>query len=137
MSPAEEFRAALRNHLGAEAFSEFLRVGTRPRLRFWQEKALEKFFAEHPEQLLPIAEVEAALRFCEVHLQELELGSVPIVRAHITYAAQKLVEKRMRSPYAGVDPLSRPDAPPGVESEPFWFCQECRSIAVQRRNGEA
>jgi len=133
MPSATEFRRALRDHLGVQRFHEFLQRGTQPRLRFWQEKALEQFFLAHPEHRISLLELEAALRFCEVHEIELQLGTVPVFHGNLDYSPTYLQQRQTLFPHAGVDPISTAGVSSSKREEPFWFCPECRTRASERR----
>jgi hypothetical protein len=127
-----EFREAFRVHLGDDKFHEFLKRGTRPRLRYWQEQALDRFFQSQPSMRLSSDQVEAALRFCEVHRVELEKGEEPVFHGHLDYAPAYLQERAALFPHAAIDPVSTEGTEHEGSMQSAWFCPACRSIATQR-----
>src|SRR5688572_1644562 len=72
MPEAPVIRQAFASFLGMDRFRKFIHQGwRRGRLRYWQEQEWMRFTAAHPEFAVSLEELEAVLRVCELHGQEL------------------------------------------------------------------
>ena len=72
--PPSVLRATFKKFLGEERYRKFLEAGSEGRLRYWQEQALMRFQAEHPNWRLTEVELTDALDVCPVHEDPLQTG---------------------------------------------------------------
>lgn len=122
------FRTALRTALGEERFRKFVAAGVSPRLRYWQEVELKKFFDAHPGLRVDAAQLKDALSICELHDAPLQFESVEVLQGCIDYSAAYMRVRRESFPHAAADPVSsegRKDMPPTVD---IAYCPECRKV---------
>lgn len=118
-------RAVLMRDLGEEQFKKFIAGGVRAPMRFWQEKAWERFKAKHPELAVGDVELEEALRICEVHWQRLERGTVAVNPGHLDLVQDYVNARRTLFPHAAQDPIgAEQEVPEHVIHT--WFCPACR-----------
>lgn len=122
-----QFRTAFRLALGEERYRKFVAAGTRPRLRYWQEAELKKFFIAHPEYQLDAKELELALSICELHDVLLQSELVDVLDGCLDYSREYLQVRRDVFPRAAADPVStegRTDMPARVSVS---YCATCRA----------
>lgn len=141
MSPApptvEQLRAELRAFLGEDTFQQLLPaarlvMGQDHRLRYWQEKLLDRFFASRSGTLprpAP-AEVIAALRLCPVHHLSLHQSTVAVFHGCVDYAPAYLVIRNKHFPHSAVQPVSIEGTPYDGEQCAIWICAECHAAAT-------
>jgi hypothetical protein len=67
-------RATLKSFLGEEEYFKFLNAGVREPMRFWQERAWEKFIAKYPALSVTPTEKIDALDVCPAHECSLQTG---------------------------------------------------------------
>ena len=124
MSGHRELRQALASFLGEERFRKFVRVGIRPRMKFWQEQELELFFSANPELSRDPEDLARALRLCEVHGVDLEPTKVRTTEACLLLSPSYLSARAELFPHACLDEVMVPPGSPKEKSE--WFCPQCR-----------
>ncbi len=108
---------------------KFVAQGFQPRLKFWQEQEVDRFYAAHSSWQHDICELEAALRFCHVHHCDLLLCSLPTFDGCLTLSSTYIRERTTHFPHAAVDARLVPDG--GPSSVEAWYCPDCR-LAVER-----
>lgn len=121
------FRAAFRAALGEEGYRRFVAAGTVPRLRYWQEVKLQKFFVRHPGRQMAATQIADALRVCELHDGSPQPEVVEVVDGYIDYSQTYLNARRATFPHAAADPVStegRKNMPMRVS---VWYCTVCRA----------
>ncbi|WNH54250.1 hypothetical protein [Stenotrophomonas oahuensis] len=129
MTDLNLLRKAFAECLGQERFLKFLAQGFRPRLKFWQEQEVDRFYATHSSWHHDIHELEAALRFCHVHERDLLPCSLPTFNGCLTLSSTYIRERSAQFPNAAVDARLVPDG--GPSSVKAWYCPECR-LALER-----
>jgi hypothetical protein len=135
MTDPRHLRKALVDFLGEDRFAKFVRQGIRPRLKFWQEKEWDAFNAANPDMAPNLDDLEIALRFCEVHRQELQPCSVETFDGCIVLGQDYLQARATLFPYAAVD---RVMVPAGTAQHiPSWYCPMCRTKAAEWRGERA
>jgi len=75
-------RACLKSFLGEPEYRKFLEAGAADPLKFWQERAWEKFIAEHPEMAVTSEERASALDVCPAHESMLIVGFTDSPEGH-------------------------------------------------------
>jgi len=121
------FRTAFRAALGEEGYRRFVAAGTVPRLRYWQEVALQKFFVRHPEHQMAVTQIADALRVCELHDDLLQPEVVEVIDGCIDYSQTYLNARRATFPHAAADSVStegRKEMPSRIS---VWYCTVCRA----------
>ncbi|HEY0660486.1 MAG TPA: hypothetical protein VGD21_04060 [Lysobacter sp.] len=101
---------------------------------YWQEQELERFRAAHPKLAFELADLEVALRICEIHESDLQSCSVEVFRGHLNWARDYVDAKRATFPYAALGPVMVPEDFPG-DSIDGWYCPQCRRIENEWRVG--
>ena len=131
MTDLVALRAAFADFLGQERFLKFVARGFQPRLKFWQEQAVDSFYAEHPMWSHDLSELEEALRFCHVHGCDLLGCKVPTYVGFQTLSSTYVRDRRAHFPHAAVDAQMVPEG--GPASIASWYCPDCRSEAERRQ----
>lgn len=136
MNPIDHvlFRAAFRTELGEERYRRFVAAGTTPRLRYWQEVELKKFFVAHPEYQMDVTRLADALRICELHDGLLQSEVVEVLDGYIDVSQTYLDARRDTFPHAAADPVStegRMNMPARVS---VWYCTACRAVRTTWMN---
>lgn len=139
MPKSSELLIALESFLGTARFTEFLcaglvnagfpefrHAGLVPRLRYWQEVEWRKFIFVHPEFDIPVEELEAVLRFCEVHRQELHPETVEVFRGNLDWSPRYTQVRSELFPYAEQDPVSSEGNAQFPSHVTVWYCAACR-----------
>lgn len=138
-SPAtvEQLRAELRAFLGEDTFQQLLPAARLVmdqdhRLRYWQEKLIDRFFATRSGTLPrpSPAEVIAALRLCPAHHLPLQQSTVAVFRGCVDYTPAYLVIRNKHFPHSAVDPVSTEGSPFDGEECAIWICSECQVAAT-------
>ena len=62
----DQIRRLFEEFIGTERFEKFVARGFEPRLRFWQEQELERFYLRHPDLRRDLADIQVILRICQV-----------------------------------------------------------------------
>ena len=135
MTDPRHLRESLAKFLGEDRFAKFVRQGVRPCLKFWQEKEWNAFNAANPDMSSSLNDLEIALRFCEVHRQELEPCVVEAFDGCIVLGQDYLQARAKLFPYAAVDRVMVP-----AETSlhiPSWYCSMCRRKAAEWRGERA
>lgn len=125
MVNAKEFRLAFAAFLGEERFRKFVPCGSE--LRYWQEKALEKFLIEYPEFSLDEGELEKILRICPIYNEELERGVAEVFEGNLDYSPRYTKTRLEFFPWAGMDPVSTEGGSAEKESIGIFYCSSCRN----------
>ena len=71
---ASVLRACFKSFLGEQEYRKFLEAGSAEPLKYWQEKAWEKFVSTHPELNVTSTERREALDVCPAHEKPLITG---------------------------------------------------------------
>jgi hypothetical protein len=71
---ASVLRACFKAFLGEQEYRKFLEAGSAEPLKYWQEKAWEKFVSTHPEMNVTSTERREALDVCPTHEKPLITG---------------------------------------------------------------
>jgi hypothetical protein len=142
MPALDTLRTELRQFLGEENFNRLLPearllAGREPRLRFWQEQMIERFFAANPHLRSTPDETAAVLRLCSVHRIPLQQRAVPVFHGSLDYTSEYLAKRRQCFPHAGIDPVSTEGAPYEGSECLVWLCPECQVSAARHRQSEA
>jgi hypothetical protein len=120
-------RRQLAEFLGGDQFRKFVvelrRAG---RLRYWQEQAWGRFVATHPDHRLPVHDLLAALRVCELHGLELLSDEVAVVEGNIDYAERYIRARRDKFPNAASGPVYAEGARSPGPTAGVWYCPDCR-----------
>ena len=124
MVDVAKFRSAFFAFLGEERFRKFVPCGAE--LRYWEEKALEKFLAEHPEFALAAGELQEILCICPVHMQELQRGVADVFDGCLDYTQKYTNARRDIFPWAGMDPISTEGRLLDKKQIEIKFCSGCR-----------
>ena len=69
-------RACFRTFLGEKDYKKFLAAGVSTELRYWQERAWEKFISKYPEMNVTPIERSEAFNLCPQHEIPLLLGFI-------------------------------------------------------------
>lgn len=111
-------RACLKAFLGEPEYRKFLEAGATEPLKFWQERAWEKFIAEYPEMAVTSEERASALDVCPAHEAALLAGFTdsPEGRTFVNTP-----EMRRRFPNAPLMPLL------AVGVNRVKYCPQCIS----------
>jgi hypothetical protein len=138
MQTSDSVRTQLRSFLGDEDYrkllpSQRMLVGKEPRLRYWQEKLIDRFLETLEANQLSRAQVLSALRACPVHEVELRQQAVPVIQGCIDYAPGRV----LRFPHAAVEEVYTEGAPVESFSCLVWHCPECTGEALRTAKGEA
>jgi hypothetical protein len=119
MEKIDQVRRLFEEFLGTERFEKFVAQGFKPRLRFWQEQELEKFYLRRPDLRCDLAEIQVILRICQVHRTDLreeapkaKYDSVTLVDRH-----PQITRKYF--------PNARTVA---VGTAAIWYCDTCRVV---------
>ena len=127
MPQPAELRAAFESFLGTDRFMKFLRAGVTPRLRYWQEVDWRSFVSAHPAFDIPVEELEAALRLCELHRLELQAETKEVVRGNIDWNTQYLKTQAELFPHAAQDAISDEGNAALPSHVQLWYCAACRT----------
>lgn len=111
-------RASLKAFLGEPEYRKFLEAGAAEPLKFWQERAWEKFIAEHPELAVTSEERASSLDVCPAHESALMVGFTDSPEGH-TFI--KTPEMRRDFPNAPLMPLL------AVGVNRVKYCPQCLS----------
>lgn len=112
--------------LGTERFEKFVAQGFEPRLRFWQEQELERFYLKHPELRCDLDDIKVILRICQVHRADLR-AETPIVEYDCVIEGNWHKEiARKYFPNARLVSLGKGTV---------WYCEACRSAYQAWRDG--
>jgi hypothetical protein len=132
VSSNAQFRDALRLHLGDERYFKFISQGRKHRRLFWQEEALAQFFDSHPEHRLSGEQLAEALRVCEVHGAELQIGTAQVFEGCVDYTREFLAARELKFPHACLEPISTEGRPASEFNTSVWICSECRDVQLRR-----
>jgi hypothetical protein len=123
MANGAELRQALAVFLGVLQYRKFVQQGINAgQMRYWQEQAWNRFTDAHPEYVVDLGELVAALRVCHLHGDELRSDTTEVFQG-CTDLAQSYVAARNRLfPSAAQDVISTEGRP--IDSDPIgvWFC---------------
>ena len=104
MPEPQEIRKRLCDFLGESQFRKFVKFVPAyqegRRLLFWQERAWEKFVAEHPDCDLDFGQMVTVFRICSLHGNELEMKAISVVHGCVDYAPEFWQLRNERFPYA-------------------------------------
>ena len=127
--------SALRNEfeafVGDDRYRKFLRQGFRPRLKFWQEQELARFFEARPNLQCELSELEIAFRVCEVHRSELLPCTLEVFDGHLDYVRSYTNARLELFPHAALDPFSTEGGGLPTQAMSAWFCAQCRQARSQ------
>ena len=127
MTPVE-LRKALAAFLGDERFKKFVATGWRGgRLRFWQQQEWRRFCAARPELNVALADLEVAIRVCELHGDELRADEVELFHGCLDYAQDYIDTRNRLFPHAATDPVSTEGVPMAGDRIGVWYCPSCRA----------
>jgi len=124
-------REAFAQFLGKEQFRKFAKQGMHNgRMRFWQESLWKRFIAANPDYVSFEKELQAAIRICEIHGDDLLRGEVPIVRRK-TRLLTRLLETNHGAaaryyPNSNSSPFFVGDENVEGETHEVWYCPTCR-----------
>lgn len=137
ISTVEQLRAEMRTHLGEETFKKLLPttqlvMGREHRLRYWQEKLLERFLVARFDPLLrpSPAELIAALHLCPIHSLPLQQGTVAVFHGCRDYTPAYLAIRLRNFPHSAVDPVSTEGTPFDGDECAIWICPGCQVAAT-------
>ena len=115
---AAALRASLKAFLGEQDYRKFLEAGAADPMKFWQEKAWQKFVAEHPEMAVGSDERASALDVCPVHEVPLMAGFTDSPEGHTFINPPEMQRDFPRAPLMPLLPI-------GVCR--VKYCQQCIS----------
>jgi len=131
-------REAFAQFLGKEQFRKFAKQGMpNGRMKFWQESLWKKFIDSNPDYASFENELQAAIRICDIHGEELLRGEVPIVRGKI-----RLLERLLGTnfdamsryfPNSNSAPFFVGDQNVEGETHEVWYCPTCRENEADYR----
>ena len=128
-------RKAFAAFLGEERFFKFVRRGVKPRLKFWQEQQWEAFLTANSHIQADMADLEIALRICEVHGSELQPCTVETFDGCILLSQDYLQARSDLFPHAALDRIMVPSGT--AQQMASWYCPACRVRATEWRAGRA
>lgn len=131
MTPIE-LRKALAAFLGDGRFKKFVAAGWRGgRLRFWQQSEWRRFCAARPELNAALADLEVALRICELHGDELQADEVELIHGCVDCARDYIEACKRLFPHAATDPVSTEGARTEGNRIGVWYCPSCRAARAK------
>lgn len=113
---AAVLRACLKAFLGEQDYRKFLEAGAAEPMKFWQERAWEKFTTEYPEMAVLSDERASAFDVCPVHESPLNGGFTDSPKGHTFINAPAMQRDFPRA-------LSMPLVPVGINR--VTYCQKC------------
>lgn len=123
-------RQALSSFLGEGRYREFVRKSyRRGRLLYWQEREWARFTAAHPEMAVDFASLQAALRVCHLHGDELQPDVVEVLDACVDLSTSYVEVRNRLFPHAALGPVSTEGRPLEAVRGDVWFCPTCRKAA--------
>jgi hypothetical protein len=129
---AAALRAAFAAFLGDAKFRKFVRQGFhRGRLRYWQQEEWDRFLSAHPEFSVSMGELEAALRICELHDEELLPDTAEVFRGNLDYADWYIEARNRLFPHAAEDMVATEGAPISGERVAVFYCPACRAAKAE------
>ena len=117
--------------VGNERYRKFLRQGFRPRLKFWQEQELSRFFQAYPDLRCELSDLEIAFRVCDVHRSELSPCTLELFEGCLDYARSYLDARSEWFPHAAEDPFSTEGGNVPARPVNAWYCEHCRQARSQ------
>jgi len=117
--------------VGDERYRKFLRQGFRPRLKFWQEQELARFFEAHPDLRCELSDLEIAFRVCEVHRTELSPCTLEVFEGFLDYSRSYSGARSELFPHAAEDPFSTEGGNVPACPVSAWYCGHCRQARGQ------
>lgn len=131
MADSAALRNALAEYLGEDRFRKFVRAGLKHgELRFWQHQEWNRFLAAHENLAIGIEELVVALRYCELHGQELRLDSVSVFHGYRDFTDQYNRAMIDVVPYAAEDWSTEGMAFHGSRID-VWYCPACRAAKAE------
>jgi hypothetical protein len=101
---------------------------------YWQEQEWAHFTAAHPEMAVNLGFLEAALRVCHLHGDELQPDSVEVFHGCMDLSPTYVEVRNRLFPHAALDLVSTEGRPLDADQADVWFCPTCRKAAAEWRN---
>ena len=126
MPDLKSLRLAFSEFLGDDRYRKFISQGFKPHLRYWQEKEWHNFVSANPEFDIPLADLEVALRICEIHGLDLQSEKAVLFHGSIDYAPD-FPDRSNHYPHAADRLISTEGLSPENFPTVVWYCSECRT----------
>lgn len=127
-------RQALSEFLGEGRYRKFVQQGfRRGRLLYWQEQEWVRFTAAHPEPAVRLGLLEAALRVCHLHGDELRPDTVEVFQGCRDFSPSYLEIRNRFFPHAALDSVFTEGRSLDADHADVWFCPTCRKEADEWR----
>lgn len=131
--PAVELRKALTAFLGEDRFRKFIAAGLP--LRYWQEREWQRFCSAHPEFAVDRAEMEAAIRICHVHGDELQPDEAELFNGCFDYGQEYIETRNRLFPHAATEPVPTEGMPTQRNALASSFGIVSRVVPLKRSGG--
>jgi len=122
----DDIKKLFEEFLGTERFEKFIAQGFEPRLRFWQEQELERFYVQHPELRIDLDDIKAILRICQVHRIDLKAEAPSAVYDCVIWGYRERGIIKKYFPHAELFPIGK---------STVWYCEACRSAHQAWQDG--